>query len=85
MSGQLDVDHLGVRPPRAKRSSRTLPDACRRAERRNEYDERPLPVVHPLIAPEVMPATICLLKKMNMMSGGMVISSTFVKSRFHDV
>ncbi len=32
-----------------------------------------------------MPATICRLKKMYMISGGMVISRMFVNSRLYDV
>ena len=37
------------------------------------------------MAPEVMPATIWRLKKMYMISGGIVMSRMSVKSRFHDV
>ena len=37
----------------------------------------------PLIAPAASPETIFRLKKMNMIRGGMVINSTFMKSRFH--
>ncbi|SMH44521.1 hypothetical protein SAMN06295885_2373 [Rathayibacter oskolensis] len=40
--------------------------------------------VQPLTAPEVIPATIWRLKKMYITSGGIVISSTSMKSRFHD-
>ncbi|CAG0943758.1 hypothetical protein ANRL1_01463 [Anaerolineae bacterium] len=39
--------------------------------------------IHPLIAPEVKPATICRWKNMNMISGGMVITSTLANSRCH--
>ena len=38
---------------------------------------------HPLTAPAASPETIFRLKKMNMISGGMVIKSTSMKSRFH--
>lgn len=38
----------------------------------------------PLTAPDVMPATIWRLKKMYITSGGMVMSSTSMKSRFQD-
>ena len=37
----------------------------------------------PLTAPAARPDTILRLKKMNMISGGMVIKSTSMKSRFH--
>jgi hypothetical protein len=39
----------------------------------------------PLMAPEVMPATIWRLKKTYMTSGGIVMSRMFVNSRFQDV
>ena len=39
--------------------------------------------VSPLTAPLVMPATICRLKKMYMISGGIVMSRMSVNSRFH--
>ena len=35
------------------------------------------------MAPEVMPATICRLKNMNMISGGMVISRMSMNSRLY--
>ena len=41
------------------------------------------PLVQPLTAPAAKPETIFLLKRMNMISGGMVINTTFMKSRFH--
>ena len=37
----------------------------------------------PFTAPAVMPATIFRLKKMNMISGGMVISTMFMNSRLY--
>lgn len=40
---------------------------------------------HPFTAPEVIPVTICLLKKMYMMSGGIVIRTMFVNSRFQEL
>ncbi len=39
----------------------------------------------PLTAPAVMPETIWRWKKMNMMSGGIVMNSTSANSRFHCV
>lgn len=39
--------------------------------------------VQPLIAPLVMPATICRLKKTYIRSGGIVISRMFANSKFH--
>ena len=39
--------------------------------------------VHPFTAPEVMPATICRWKRMYMISGGIVMSSTSAKSRLY--
>jgi hypothetical protein len=39
----------------------------------------------PFTAPEVSPSTICRLKKMYMISGGIVMSRMSVNSRFHEV
>jgi hypothetical protein len=41
--------------------------------------------IYPLTAPAVIPATICLLKNINRIRGGMEIRTTSAKSRFHDV
>jgi hypothetical protein len=39
--------------------------------------------IYPLIAPVVIPETICRWKNMNMIRGGIVMTTTSAKSRFH--
>lgn len=59
------------------RTTRVLDDAG--AGRRGWSTDRD--AAQPFTAPEVIPATIWRLKKMNMMSGGMVMSRMSMKSR----
>ena len=67
--------HVGV----GERLRRSRADALAHLRRR---PRRRLARVHPFTAPDVMPATIWRWKKMYMISGGIVMSSTFANSRF---
>ncbi len=51
--------------------------------RHTATQEEPSGRLHPLIAPDVMPATIWRLKNRNMISGGIVISRMFMNSRLY--
>ncbi len=67
-AGHVCTDHLGLT---AATSSPTTSSPA--SERWSQ----------PLTAPEVIPATICRLKKMYITSGGIVINKMLVNSRFH--